>query len=102
MRLFKTRDFARFARKEGIGDAQLCDAIERAERGLIDADLGGGVCQRRSNFLSAGRSNIPSVLNARRPPRAGAFLRSRHFSAASPGGSSGLARRPRRLDSLSR
>ena len=37
----------------------------------------GEACQRRSNFPSAGRSNIPSVLNARRPPRAGAFLRLR-------------------------
>lgn len=46
MRVFKTRDFARFARKEGIDDARLCEAIERAERGLIDADLGGVIKQR--------------------------------------------------------
>jgi hypothetical protein len=42
MRVFKTRWFARFARSEGIGDISLREAIERAERGLIDADLGGG------------------------------------------------------------
>jgi hypothetical protein len=40
VRVFKTRDFARFARKEKIADAALCDAIARAGRGLIDADLG--------------------------------------------------------------
>ena len=31
-------------------------------------------CQRRSDFPSACRSNIPSLQTARRPPRAGAFL----------------------------
>ncbi|MEQ1713246.1 MAG: type II toxin-antitoxin system RelE/ParE family toxin, partial [Hyphomicrobium sp.] len=56
MRVFKTRDFARFARKEGIDDARLCEAIERAERGLIDADLGGGVIKQRVARLGKGRS----------------------------------------------
>ena len=39
VRIFKTRWMARFARKAGIDDALLVEAIERAERGLIDADL---------------------------------------------------------------
>ena len=56
MRVFKTRDFARFARKEGIDDARLCEAIERAERGLIDADLGGGVIKQRVARPGKGRS----------------------------------------------
>jgi hypothetical protein len=43
MRVFKTKPFARFVDHEEIADADLCDAIRRAERGLIDADLGGGV-----------------------------------------------------------
>jgi hypothetical protein len=43
VRVFKTRLFARFARRERISDASLIEAIERAGRGLIDADLGGGV-----------------------------------------------------------
>lgn len=38
MRLFKTKWFMRYARQERIDDHSLCDAIERAERGLIDAD----------------------------------------------------------------
>ena len=41
MRVFKTKEFARFARREEIDDARLCEAVERASRGLIDADLGG-------------------------------------------------------------
>lgn len=56
MRVFKTRDFARFARKEGIDDERLCEAIERAERGLIDADLGGGVIKQRVARPGKGRS----------------------------------------------
>lgn len=46
MRVFKTKSFARFA-AEMITDADLCDAIRRAEDGLIDADLGGGVIKQR-------------------------------------------------------
>jgi hypothetical protein len=38
---------ARFARKSRIDDALLVEAIERVEKGLIDADLGGGVIKQR-------------------------------------------------------
>jgi hypothetical protein len=37
----------RFARKAGLSDGELKKAIEDAERGLIDADLGGGVIKQR-------------------------------------------------------
>lgn len=40
MRVFKNAWFERFARKQGIADKALMEAIERAERGLIDADIG--------------------------------------------------------------
>jgi hypothetical protein len=43
---FKTKWLARFARHEGITDKSLGEAIERAERGLIDADLGGGLIKQ--------------------------------------------------------
>ena len=43
MRIFLSRWFQRFARQEGIGQAVLYEAVERAEKGQIDADLGGGV-----------------------------------------------------------
>jgi hypothetical protein len=56
MRVFKTKDFARFARKERITDVALCAAIERAGRGLIDADLGGGVIKQRVPRKGQGRS----------------------------------------------
>lgn len=47
MRAFKTKGFARFARREQIHDEALREALSRAERGLIDADLGGGVIKQR-------------------------------------------------------
>lgn len=56
MRIFKTRWLARFARREGIDDGSLREAIERAERGLIDADLGGGLIKQRVARRGQGRS----------------------------------------------
>jgi hypothetical protein len=47
VRILMTRWFRRFARKERVGDAALRDAVMRAERGQIDADLGGGVIKQR-------------------------------------------------------
>ena len=35
MRTFKNKAFVRFANKAEIGDAELCEAIRAAERGLI-------------------------------------------------------------------
>jgi hypothetical protein len=48
--------FARFARKEKISDRALCDAVTRAEKGLIDADLGGGLIKQRVARPGAGKS----------------------------------------------
>ena len=47
MKVFKNAWFSRFARKENIRASALLDAIERAEKGQIDADLGGGVIKQR-------------------------------------------------------
>jgi len=43
IRIYKNRWFAKFASREGISDATLVAAIDRANRGLVDADLGGGL-----------------------------------------------------------
>ncbi len=56
MRIFKTKWLARFARREGIADNSLREAIERAENGLIDADLGGGLIKQRVARKGKGRS----------------------------------------------
>ena len=56
MRIFKNAWFCRFARREKIKDAVLKEAIARAERGLIDAELGGGVIKQRLARPGQGRS----------------------------------------------
>ncbi len=53
---FKTKPFMRFARREGISDAALCDAARRAGRGQVDSDLGGGVIKQRIARQGQGRS----------------------------------------------
>jgi hypothetical protein len=54
--VFKTRLLARFARHERMLDKRLIEAIERAERGVIDADLGGGLIKQRVARAGQGRS----------------------------------------------
>ncbi len=56
MRTFKTKPFTRFASRAGIHDAALCWAIRDAERGLISADLGGGVIKQRIARAGQGKS----------------------------------------------
>lgn len=55
-RIFKTKWFDRFARKERIEADAIRDAITRAERGQVDADLGGGVIKQRVARSGQGRS----------------------------------------------
>jgi hypothetical protein len=74
VRIFKTRAFGRFARKERISDAALCEAIDRADRGLVDADLGGHVIKQRVARPSQGRSGGYRTLVAFRIGTRAVFL----------------------------
>ena len=56
MRTFKTKAFMRFADKAGISDVVLCRAVRQAERGLVAADLGGGVIKQRIARSGQGKS----------------------------------------------
>lgn len=47
MRVFKTKWFARFARKERISDSKLIHAVQEVENGLNDGDLGKGLIKKR-------------------------------------------------------
>jgi hypothetical protein len=47
MRVFKSKWVARFARREGLSDDSLAEAIDRLRRGIVDADLGGGLVKQR-------------------------------------------------------
>ena len=74
MQVYKTRGFARFARRERIKDDKLCEAIARAERGLIDADLGGGVIKQRLPRQGQGRSGGFRVIVFYRTSRRSLFV----------------------------
>jgi hypothetical protein len=56
LRIFVTKWFSRFARKEKIEDGRLREAIDRAEQGSIDADLGGNLIKQRIARVGRGRS----------------------------------------------
>ena len=56
MRIFKNAWFERFARKEKISAEALWDAVQRAEQGQIDADLGAGVIKQRIARPGGGKS----------------------------------------------
>ena len=72
--IYKTKTFARFARDERIDDNRLREAIERADRGLVDADLGGNLIKQRVARAGQGRSGGYRVLIAYRSPTFSAFL----------------------------
>lgn len=46
-RIFKSKWFQRFAKSNDISDKALETAVEKIEKGLFDADLGGGVIKQR-------------------------------------------------------
>lgn len=56
MRIFLTRWTARFVRREGLDAASIAETVARADRGLIDADLGGGLIKMRVARSGQGRS----------------------------------------------
>jgi hypothetical protein len=56
VRIFKTKTLARFTKRERIADESLCKAIEDAERGRVDADLGGGLIKQRVARKGQGKS----------------------------------------------
>jgi hypothetical protein len=74
LRIFKVRVFARLARREGISDASLVQAVEQADRGLIEADLGGGVIKQRVARPGAGKSGGYRALIAYRTETRSVFL----------------------------
>jgi len=54
--VFKNAWFERFSRKQHISDKALLEAVERAENGQVDADLGGGVIKQRIARKGQGKS----------------------------------------------
>ena len=66
VRAFKTRTFARWMRKAGLFDRDLCRAIDEMRRGLIDADLGGYVVKKRVALAGQGKRSGARTIVATR------------------------------------
>jgi hypothetical protein len=56
MSVYRTRTFSRWARKQRLLDAALCDAVHEMRHGLYEADLGGGLLKKRIARLGRGKS----------------------------------------------
>ncbi|MBI5075307.1 MAG: type II toxin-antitoxin system RelE/ParE family toxin [Nitrospirae bacterium] len=74
MRLFETKWFVRYARRERLDEQSLREAIVRTERGLVDADLGGGIIKQRVARTGEGRSGGFRLLIAYRSGNRAVFL----------------------------
>lgn len=74
MRVFTVRAFDRFMKRERLTDTELCDAVAAAERGLVDADLGGGVIKLRVARRGQGKRGGFRVLLAYRVGERAIFL----------------------------
>ena len=56
MSIYKTKEFSKFARKAGLGSAELLEAARALASGQWDADLGGGVFKQRIAREGGGKS----------------------------------------------
>lgn len=56
MLIYKTRWFDRWARKQGVSGASLCEAVREMADGLFEADLGGGLLKKRIARPRQGKS----------------------------------------------
>jgi hypothetical protein len=55
MKIFKTKNFERWARKEKLDDTTLANAVAQMVAGLVDADLGGGLFKKRIARAGSGK-----------------------------------------------
>lgn len=63
-RTFKTRVFARWARKEGVTDRTLLVAVAEMESGLVDARLGSGLLKKRIGLPGGGKRGVARTIVA--------------------------------------
>ena len=56
MRVYKSKNFNKFATNEGITDEQLVKAVREMEDGLVEGNLGGGVFKKRLATSGQGKS----------------------------------------------
>lgn len=69
-RVFKTRQFAKWMRKNDLTDHALCLALSEMVSGLVDADLGGDVLKKRIALPGRGkRGGVRTLVATRRASR---------------------------------
>lgn len=56
MRIFKTRMFSKWSKKNRISDSDIVRAVKEIEKGLFDADLGQKIIKKRIARRGAGKS----------------------------------------------
>lgn len=54
-KIYKTRNFVKWAKKERVTETVLKKAIHEISKGLIDADLGGGIIKKRIARMGQGK-----------------------------------------------
>jgi hypothetical protein len=70
IRVFKNRQFARWARREELTDKALCAAVREIEAGLVDARLGGLLLKKRIAKEHKGKSGgLRTILAYRQEDR---------------------------------
>lgn len=47
MRVFKTHEFAKWAKKQNVTDKVIRNAVGAMQRGLIYAEIGDGLCKQQ-------------------------------------------------------
>lgn len=65
-RAFKTRRFQRWARRAGLADSTLWQAVREMQAGLVDADLGGSLLKKRVPLPGRGKRGSVRTLVAYR------------------------------------
>lgn len=56
MRIFKNKDFHRWAKEAGLSDNELKKAVNEISNGLYEANLGGNVFKKRVSLDGRGKS----------------------------------------------
>ena len=74
MRVYVTKSFRRFQRKERIEDRSLREAVTRADDGLVDADLGAGLIKQRVARAGQGKRGGYRTILAYRTGERAVFL----------------------------
>jgi hypothetical protein len=62
--IYKTRYFTRWARKTGLNDSLLETAVLEIQKGLLEADLGGGIVKKRIALPGRGKRGSTRTLLA--------------------------------------